>query len=163
MKPYKKPPKKPLFDKKQGEIFIECIDDNTHKKIAKLIFVEGMTNLEVAEQTDYCVRQIERIKIDLMKIVLKRLIEKQIPKKPTPPDKKLTEQNDLTSAKAEIERLKKEKDEYAYLYEKHINTAFSHIKAEAYKEFAYELKQIPNVVVYKYEIDNLLKELVGDK
>lgn len=82
MKPYKKPPKKPLFDKKQGEIFIECIDDNTHKKIAKLIFVEGMTNLEVAEQTDYCVRQIERIKIDLMKIVLKRLIEKQIPKKP---------------------------------------------------------------------------------
>ena len=81
MKLYKKPPKKPLFDEKQGEIFIACIDNDIHKKIAKMIFVEGMTNEEVAEEMNYCKRQIERIRIDLMKIVLKRLIEKQIPKK----------------------------------------------------------------------------------
>lgn len=47
-----------------------------------------------------------------------------------------TKCEELEIAKAENERLKKEKDEYAYLYDKHINTAFSHIKAEAYKEFA---------------------------
>ena len=34
-------------------------------------------------------------------------------------------------------------------------------KAEAYKEFAYELKQIPHIAVYKSEIDDLLKEKVG--
>ena len=77
-------------------------------------------------------------------------------------------QNDLTSAKAEIERLKKEKDEYAYLYEKHINTAFSHIKAEAYKEFAnwqeVKLANNPNISTVAFQSiiktnDNLLKEL----
>ena len=81
MKHFQKAPRKPLFNEKQGEIFIECIDDVVHKKIAKLIFVEGMTNEEVAEQMNYCKRQIERIRIDLMKMVLKRLIEKQMPKK----------------------------------------------------------------------------------
>ena len=35
-------------------------------------------------------------------------------------------------------------------------------KAEAYKEFAYELMQIPDVKIYKHEIKNLLKEKVGD-
>jgi DNA repair exonuclease SbcCD ATPase subunit len=46
---------------------------------------------------------------------------------------------EIKRLKAEVERLKKEKDEYAYLYDKHINTAFSHIKAEAVKEFAERL------------------------
>ena len=77
-----KAPKKPLLNEEQGEIFISALDDDLHKKIAKRIFVDGMTNEEVANEFSYCERQIERIRISLMKTVLKRLIEKQIPKKP---------------------------------------------------------------------------------
>ena len=72
---------------------------------------------------------------------------------------------------AEIEMLKKGKDEYAYLYDKHINTAFSHIKTEAIKEFAERLKteidirpthsKKQNEYVF-FLIDNLVKEMVGD-
>lgn len=36
------------------------------------------------------------------------------------------------------------------------------IKAEAIKEFALELKKIPRIAVYKNEIDNLLREKVGE-
>ena len=35
-------------------------------------------------------------------------------------------------------------------------------KAEAVKEFALELKRIPRIAVYKNEIDNLLKERLGE-
>ena len=35
-------------------------------------------------------------------------------------------------------------------------------KAEAVKEFALELKRIPRIAVYKNEIDNLLREKVGE-
>lgn len=83
----------------------------------------------------------------------------------------------INRQKTEIEKLKKEKDEYAYLYDKHVNTAFSHIKAEAVKEFADRLEE--NIsdgchIVSDEEycgfdcgdihkcIDNLLKEMVGD-
>lgn len=76
-----KTPRKPLFDEKQGEIFILHLDEILEKKIAQLIFVEGATNEEVAEEIGYSKRQIERIRISLMKTVLKRLVEKQIPKK----------------------------------------------------------------------------------
>ena len=71
------------------------------------------------------------------------------------------------SYKAENEKLKKEKDEYAFLYDKHINTAFSHIKTEAYREFAIRLLaligsvELPNLEL-KQHINNLLNELVGD-
>lgn len=74
---------------------------------------------------------------------------------------------------AEIERLKKGKDEYAYLYDKHINTAFSHIKTEAIKEFAERLKteyakgmswfkKKESYYVDVSDIDNLVKEMVGE-
>lgn len=79
---YKKHKRNPLFDGKQGETLISFLDDEQHKKIAQLIFVEGMTTLEVAEKMDYSVRQIERIRADIMKVALLNLIEKQIPKKP---------------------------------------------------------------------------------
>ena len=81
----------------------------------------------------------------------------------------------IDEKKAEIERLKEEKDEYAYLYNKHINTAFSHIKAEAYKECIGKVKEYIDtyehlsceececVPISKDELDNLLKELVGEK
>ena len=68
---------------------------------------------------------------------------------------------------------KKQADEYAYLFDKHISTPINHFKSEAYKEFADKVKEKAytecDITGYKYqvvqieEIDNLLKELVGDK
>lgn len=85
--------------------------------------------------------------------------------------------NLINRLEAENERLKKEKDEYAYLYDKHINTAFSHIKAEAYKECIQKIKVKSkkehlvcsgaslrtDYTITDKELNNLLKELVGDK
>lgn len=39
----------------------------------------------------------------------------------------------------------------------------AYVRNQAYKEFALELKRIPRIAVYKNEIDNLLREKVGDK
>ena len=80
---------------------------------------------------------------------------------------------DLENAHVENEKLKEEKDEYAYLYDKHINTAFSHIKAEAYKECIEKVKDekfktsvdayTDAYILGEDDLDNLLKEMVGDK
>lgn len=77
-----KAPRKPLLNVKQGEVFVGCLEDDLHKKIAKDIFVGGMTSEEIAEKYFYCKRQVERLRVDLPKNVLKKLIEKQTPKKP---------------------------------------------------------------------------------
>jgi hypothetical protein len=82
MKHLQKAPRKPLFNKEQGEVFVSMVDDDLHKEIANKIFVDGMTNEEVAEEIGYSKRQIERIRISLMKTILKVLLDKQIPKKP---------------------------------------------------------------------------------
>lgn len=83
MKHLQKAPKKPLFtDKKEADIFITLFDDESLKTIAKLIFVDGLTNEETADETFYCKRQIERTRAVVLKTAVKRLIEKQIPKKP---------------------------------------------------------------------------------
>ena len=82
MKHLQKAPRKPLFNEKQGDIFITHLDGVLDKKMAHRLFVEGMTNEEVAELFNYSKRQIDRIRVDLMKAVLKKLIEKRIPKKP---------------------------------------------------------------------------------
>lgn len=83
---YKEHPKKPLFtDPKEKEVFMSLFDDfdnENHIKIAKALFVDGMTMLETAELTDYSVRQIERLKGDILKVALKRAMKKHIPKKP---------------------------------------------------------------------------------
>ena len=70
--------------------------------------------------------------------------------------------NDLTSAKAEIERLNKQ-----LIFE--INSAFDRGKTEAYKEFAKRFcaitKAIPEMKAYfirENDLDNLLKEMVGE-
>jgi hypothetical protein len=73
-----KAPRKPLLDAEQGDVFCSLLDDEQHKKIAKRIFVDGATNEEVAEEFFYCKKQIERIRIGLLKAVLKKLIEKQL-------------------------------------------------------------------------------------
>lgn len=62
---------------------------------------------------------------------------------------------------AENERLEKvRKDEVEKLMSA-IDRTIAEAKAEAYKEFVYELKQIPRVVVLKREIDDLLEEKIG--
>ena len=79
-------------------------------------------------------------------------------------------QNDLTSLKAENEKLKKSNEMFA-----DIGKLYSEIKAEAYKEFAEELKKKMVKHNFKYAdtlfsanvatapmVDNLLKELVGE-
>ena len=85
---YKEHPKKPLFtDPKEKEVFMSLFDDfdnENHIKIAKALFVDGMTMLETAELTDYSVRQIERLKGDILKVALKRAMKKHIPQKPAP-------------------------------------------------------------------------------
>ena len=77
----------------------------------------------------------------------------------------------INSLKAEIERLKKEvsvaRDAYISIQDR-----YEHTKTEAYKEFAERLNegaQIAdcfdsyNMVVGTHFIDNLLKEMVGEK
>ena len=65
-------------------------------------------------------------------------------------------QNDLTSARATIDSFTD------------IGKLYSEIKAEAYKEFAEKLKQnayhndANEYIVFDIEVDNLLKELVGE-
>ena len=73
----------------------------------------------------------------------------------------------INRQKAEIERLNKEIETFA-----DIGKMFSEIKAEAVKEFAERLKEYVKVgfdkedcgrfVVYETDIDNLLKETVGE-
>ena len=60
--------------------------------------------------------------------------------------------------------MKKERDEYVYLYDKHINTAFSHIKAEAYKECIEKVKEKNRSVgiLRQGDLDNIVKELEGE-
>ena len=79
-------------------------------------------------------------------------------------------QKALEQAKAEIERLREPTSASAIFelskqqeraIEEH-SKYVAKIKAEAVKEFALELKRIPRISVYKNEIDNLLREKVGE-
>lgn len=82
MKHLKKAPKKPLFtNDKEAQTFVNLFNDfhieDNYRKIAKLVFVDGLTSEEVAEEICYSKRQIERIRAELMKIALKKLIYMQ--------------------------------------------------------------------------------------
>lgn len=86
MKQLQKSPRKPLFrNDTDANTFVNLFNgfdvDENYKIIAKLIFVDGLTNEEVAREVCYSKRQIERIRVKLMKIALKKLIDKQTPKK----------------------------------------------------------------------------------
>lgn len=78
MKHLQKRQRTPLLNEQQGKIFILHLDDELNKKIAQLLFVEGMTTEEVAEEVGYSKRNVERIRIKLMQTVIKRLIEKEL-------------------------------------------------------------------------------------
>ena len=70
--------------------------------------------------------------------------------------------------KAEIERLQNDlaQTEDAYKTVHEMNGAYARkidfAKAEAIKDFAYRLKQIPKKSVSKREIDDMVKEMVGE-
>lgn len=70
--------------------------------------------------------------------------------------------SDILKLYKELEQAKAENERLEHQFET-LCLALKLAKAEAYKEFAYELMQIPNVTVYKWEIKNLLKEKVGEK
>jgi hypothetical protein len=72
---------------------------------------------------------------------------------------------------AENERLRKERGNQSALWSKHYEDIFETgkeiIKAEAYKEFAERLKAVSHPyadtqMVFELQIDNLLKELIGE-
>lgn len=82
MVPYKKHPRKPLFrDEKEAQTFVNLFNDfyvdENYRKIAKLAFVDGLACQEIADEIGYSIRQIERIRVEIMKIALKKLIYKQ--------------------------------------------------------------------------------------
>ena len=71
-----KAPIKPLFNEEQGKIFLDLLDDNMDKRIARLLFIDGMTNQECADIIGYSSRQIERKRSALLKKGILRLINK---------------------------------------------------------------------------------------
>ena len=77
---YKNHPKKPLFtDKKEAELFLNLFndfDDENHIKVAKAIFIDGMTSEETANYIGYSERHIQRLRTDILKVALKRAIRK---------------------------------------------------------------------------------------
>lgn len=81
MKHLEKSPRKPLFNSEQGKIFLSLFDDALEKKVAKYIFVDGMTLDETADAVGYCTRQISRIHQRVIKKALVRLVNKQIQEK----------------------------------------------------------------------------------
>lgn len=81
MRCFQKAPRKPLF-KQVDEInlFISLFDKDfdyeTDIEIAKLCFIDGLTNEEIGEIVGYSTRQIERIRAYLVRIALQRAIKK---------------------------------------------------------------------------------------
>ena len=77
-----KAPRKPLFlNEKQGKCFIALFNNEIEKRIAKCIFIDGLTNEETALEIGYCTRQIERIRKNMLEVALKILVEMRTPKK----------------------------------------------------------------------------------
>ena len=73
----------------------------------------------------------------------------------------------INRQEAEIEQLAKEKENLAYSFANAVGQKMT-AKAEAYKEFAERLKEIAylnsegEIIVFGEDIDNLLKEMVGE-
>lgn len=73
-----KAPKKPLFTEEQGKIFLDLFDDNMDKRIARFLFLDGMTNQECSDAVGYSTRQIERKRSALLQKGILRLINKML-------------------------------------------------------------------------------------
>ena len=72
--------RKPLFtNSSEASSFLNLFnefDEQIYIEIAKLIFIDGLTNEEVSEKVGYSKRQIERLRPKIMGIALKRAIRK---------------------------------------------------------------------------------------
>lgn len=74
MQPNKKRRRTPLLNPTSGELFVSLFGTDLEKQIAHLLFVEGYTNKEVADEVGYSKRQIERIRINMLKVAVQKLL-----------------------------------------------------------------------------------------
>lgn len=71
-----------VFKNAEAEMFLSIFaDDKVIQNIAKCMFVDGLTAEQTAIITAYSKRQIERFRLRIMTVAVKRLMKKQIPKK----------------------------------------------------------------------------------
>ena len=66
---------------KEAEIFLSLFDDEVKKKIAKCLFVDGMTNEEAAEVVCYSTSSIANWKMKILKESIKILVGEKISNK----------------------------------------------------------------------------------
>ena len=65
-----------VFKGKQANFFISLFDDDkTVQKVAKCIFADGLTNKQTAEKVGYSVRQIERLRLRITRVALRKLMD----------------------------------------------------------------------------------------
>lgn len=78
MKHLEHAPRKPLFKSgsANAETFMILFKDldSIQQKIAEYSFIDGLTAEEIEEKVFYSKRQIERIRIDLLRYALKRSV-----------------------------------------------------------------------------------------
>lgn len=66
---------KDIFTVEEANTFISFLDDETDKHIAKLIFIDKLTNEQIADVVGYSKRHIERRRFSLFVTVVKKLIK----------------------------------------------------------------------------------------
>lgn len=65
-----------VFKGEQANFFISLFDDDkTVQKVAKCIFADGLTNKQTAEKVGYSVRQIERLRVRITRVALRKLMD----------------------------------------------------------------------------------------
>ena len=82
MRADKKHCRKPLFtDQSEAITFLNLFtdfDEEIHIKVAKLIFIDGLTNEEVADIVGYSQRHIERLRSQMVRVALKRAVKRLV-------------------------------------------------------------------------------------
>lgn len=66
---------------KEAEIFLSLIDDEVKKKIAKCLFIDGLTNEATAEVVDYSTSSIAKWKMEILKDCIKILVGEKVSNK----------------------------------------------------------------------------------
>ena len=65
-----------VFKGEQANFFISLFDDDkTVQKVARCLFVDGLTNKQTAEKVGYSLRQIERLRLRIIKVALRKLMD----------------------------------------------------------------------------------------
>lgn len=65
----------------EAEIFLSLFEDDIEKKIAKCLFIDGMTNEETAEVVCYSTSSISNWKMKILKDCVKILVGKKVSNK----------------------------------------------------------------------------------